>query len=251
MLSAVTPAMIEWVPHELLPIMPPSVQRLCVAGSGPKVSPYSSAASRSRSSTSPGCTRAKRRSGSSSTSSCMYFEKSSITASFTVWPASPVPHPRAPIGAPHRRQISTVVTTSEADRGITTPIGTCRWTEASLAYRARLPGEKRTSPRTAPASSCASARASSSALVAGSAVVAISAARKLLLGASQHAGGRGGVLHLARHHAGHRQRDPLAVGLSLRQAPGNALRVLGVDRRRHRHVVRIDDRLDQRGSIGL
>ena len=67
MLSAVTPAMIECVPHELLPIIPPSVQRLCVAGSGPKVSSCSSAASRSRSSTSPGCTRANRRSGSSST----------------------------------------------------------------------------------------------------------------------------------------------------------------------------------------
>ena len=43
MLSTVLPASSECVPHELLPIMPPSVQRLCVDGSGPKVSWWRSA----------------------------------------------------------------------------------------------------------------------------------------------------------------------------------------------------------------
>jgi hypothetical protein len=129
MLSAVTPARIECVPHELLPFIPPSVQRLWVAGSGPDVSWCSSAASRSQSSTSPGRTRAILRSGSSSTISFMYLEKSNITASFTVCPARPVP----PTGAPWARQIATAASTSAALRGITTPIGNWRCTEASLA----------------------------------------------------------------------------------------------------------------------
>jgi hypothetical protein len=100
MLSAVTPAMIECVPQELLPIIPPIVQRLWVAGSGPNVKVCFSAASLNQSRTTPGWARAVRRSGSSSRISFMYFEKSKITASLTVCPASPVPHPRAPIGAP-------------------------------------------------------------------------------------------------------------------------------------------------------
>ena len=37
MLSTVLPPISAWTPHELLPIMPPSVQRLCVAGSGANV----------------------------------------------------------------------------------------------------------------------------------------------------------------------------------------------------------------------
>ena len=44
MLSTVLPASSECVPQELLPIIPPSVQRLCVEGSGPNVSWCSSAA---------------------------------------------------------------------------------------------------------------------------------------------------------------------------------------------------------------
>ena len=44
MLSTVVPAITECGPQELLPIMPPSVQRECVAGSGAKVRPCASAA---------------------------------------------------------------------------------------------------------------------------------------------------------------------------------------------------------------
>ena len=36
-LSTVLPPISACTPHELLPIMPPSVHRLCVAGSGAKV----------------------------------------------------------------------------------------------------------------------------------------------------------------------------------------------------------------------
>lgn len=39
LVSTVLPQATECVPHELLPIMPPSVQRLWVEGSGPKVRP--------------------------------------------------------------------------------------------------------------------------------------------------------------------------------------------------------------------
>ena len=37
MLSTVLPAITEWTPHALLPIIPPSVQWLCVDGSGANV----------------------------------------------------------------------------------------------------------------------------------------------------------------------------------------------------------------------
>jgi hypothetical protein len=39
MFSTVFPAITECGPHELLPIIPPIVQRECVAGSGAKVRP--------------------------------------------------------------------------------------------------------------------------------------------------------------------------------------------------------------------
>ena len=35
-------AITEWIPQELFPIIPPKVQWLCVAGSGPKMRSYSS-----------------------------------------------------------------------------------------------------------------------------------------------------------------------------------------------------------------
>ena len=54
MLSTVLPPMRAWTPHELLPIMPPRVQRLWVAGSGAKVSSKRSASRRRASRTMPG-----------------------------------------------------------------------------------------------------------------------------------------------------------------------------------------------------
>ena len=64
MLSSVLPAITECTPHELLPIIPPSVHQRCVAGSGANVRLCVSASSRRRSSTTPGCTRACRARGS-------------------------------------------------------------------------------------------------------------------------------------------------------------------------------------------
>jgi hypothetical protein len=90
------------------------------------VSPCTWAASRSRSRTTPGCTRASFRSASISRIRFRYFEQSTTTATFVVCPARPVPPPRGTIGAPCSRQRATVATTSSTERGITTPIGRCR-----------------------------------------------------------------------------------------------------------------------------
>ena len=52
--SIVEPYWIEWLPAELLPIIPPMVARLLVEVSGPNISPYGAAARLSWSWTTPG-----------------------------------------------------------------------------------------------------------------------------------------------------------------------------------------------------
>ena len=98
MLSTVVPAITECGPQELLPIMPPSVQRECVAGSGAKVRPCASAALRSASHTTPGSTRASRARASIDSTWSRYFEQSITTATLTAWPLSEVAPPRASTG---------------------------------------------------------------------------------------------------------------------------------------------------------
>jgi hypothetical protein len=126
MFSSVLPDITECGPHELLPIMPPSVQRLCVAGSGAYVRACSSAASRSTSHTTPGSTSASRRTGSTSSTRLTYFEVSITTATLTLWPHIDVPPPRARIGASNSRHAATAATMSSTLQGTTTPMGTCR-----------------------------------------------------------------------------------------------------------------------------
>jgi hypothetical protein len=116
----------EWVPHELLPIAPPSVPQAWVAGSGGKRSPCSAAAAFRMSLMHPGSTRASLVSGSTSSTRFMYLEKSRTTATLVVCPARLEPQPRGRIGAPWRRQAATARSTSSTSQGITTPIGTCR-----------------------------------------------------------------------------------------------------------------------------
>ncbi len=125
-LSAVVPQATEWAPHALLPIMPPRVQREWVEGSGPKVSPYGRAASRSRSSTRPGWTTAVRASGSSDTRAFMCRVRSSTTPTPVACPAIDVPPPRGTTGTPASAQIRSAAATSCASRGATTPTGTRR-----------------------------------------------------------------------------------------------------------------------------
>ena len=59
-------------------------------------------------------------------------EKSSTTARFTVWPVSEVPPPRGSRGAPCRLHTSITACTSSACRGMTTPIGSIWYIEASV-----------------------------------------------------------------------------------------------------------------------
>jgi hypothetical protein len=125
-LSTVLPPITECVPQELLPIMPPRVHRSWVAGSTENVSPCFLAAPRSWSQITPGWTRAVRAPASRLTIWFMYLEKSNTTAAFTLWPASPVPQPRASTGTSCSRHTSSAASTSPASRGMTTPTGICR-----------------------------------------------------------------------------------------------------------------------------
>jgi hypothetical protein len=126
MFSTVLPAITECGPQELLPIMPPSVQREWVAGSGANVRPCASAASRRASHTAPGSTRAVRATGSTASTRSRYFEQSMTTAALTLCPHIEVPAPRGRIAASCARQSATAATTSSALRGRITPTGTCR-----------------------------------------------------------------------------------------------------------------------------
>ena len=63
---------------------------------------------------------------SSSTTPCMYFEKSRTTATLQVWPATLVPPPRERTAASNSRQAATVAITSAASLGTTRPMGTWR-----------------------------------------------------------------------------------------------------------------------------
>ncbi len=125
-LSDVLPQRTECEPHALLPIIPPSVQRLCVDGSGPNVRPCGAAAARSRSSTRPGWTTALRRAGSSSTSALTCRDVSMTTPPPTALPATLVPPPRGVNGTPYSRQAATTATMSSVSAGQTTPSGTRR-----------------------------------------------------------------------------------------------------------------------------
>ncbi len=80
--------------------------------------------------------------------SVRYFEKSITTATLTVSPDRLVPPPRHSTGAWYAWQARTVCTTSSSVFGTTTPIGTCRKFDASLAYIANVAVSNRTSPLT-------------------------------------------------------------------------------------------------------
>lgn len=125
-LSAVVPYATECEPHALLPIIPPSVHRLCVDGSGPNVSPYGRTASRSTSSTRPGWTTAVRASTSTESRDRRCRVKSRTTPVPVAWPAIDVPPPRGTTGTPCSRQTASAAATSSASRGATTPYGTRR-----------------------------------------------------------------------------------------------------------------------------
>ncbi len=125
-LSTVLPYACADAPHELLPIMPPSAQWLCVDGLGPNCNPCSDSCRLSSSRTIPGSTTQVRASGSTETSAWQYLVQSMITAVLVACPARLVPPPRDSTGALSRAQTSTARAPASTLRGTTTPSGTWR-----------------------------------------------------------------------------------------------------------------------------
>src|SRR3954451_18441602 len=108
MLSTTLPVRWAVAPQELLPIMPPSVQFMCVAGSGPNRSCRSASCLFNSSRTIPGSTMQRRASASTDTSEWQYLEKSMTTAAFVPCPAREVP----PAAGDHGQ----IVLTADGDR---------------------------------------------------------------------------------------------------------------------------------------
>ena len=113
------------------------VARLEVDVSGPKRSPSGRTWALSSSWTTPGCTRAHISSRLTSSTPCIQREKSMTTARLTVWPVSEVPPPRGRTATFSRFASSSTACTSPAWRGITTPIGSIWYIEASVEYSSR------------------------------------------------------------------------------------------------------------------
>ena len=99
----------EWTPHELLPIIPPSVQCLCVDGSGAKVRWCFSASRAELVEDRPRLDPRELPLGVDREDWLRYFDKSITTATLQQLPVRLVPPPRERIGAPVPRQIATVV----------------------------------------------------------------------------------------------------------------------------------------------
>src|SRR5215472_1672726 len=148
MLSTTFPVRCAVAPHELLPIIPPSVQFMCVDGFGPKLRPVVDSWSLSTSSTMPGSTTQVRAALSTDNSRWQYFDQSSTTAVLVHCPARLVPPPRDRTGAPCSRHTATASAAASTVCGTTTPIGTCRKFDPSVEYAARLPASNLTSPST-------------------------------------------------------------------------------------------------------
>ncbi len=123
-LSAVLPYACAEAPHELLPIMPPSAQWLCVDGLGPNFRSCGASCRFSSSSTMPGSTTHVRASGSTDSSALQYLVQSMTTAVLVHWPPRLVPPPRDSTGAPNSAHTATASAPASVVRGTTTPIGT-------------------------------------------------------------------------------------------------------------------------------
>jgi hypothetical protein len=132
MLSTTFPVRCAVAPQELLPIIPPIVQFMWVAGSGPNRSRCGFRCSFRTSRTIPGSTVAVFCSASMSRTRWQYFDQSMTTAVLAHWPARLVPPPRDSNGTPCRRQTPTAATAASTLRGRTTPIGTCRKFDPSV-----------------------------------------------------------------------------------------------------------------------
>ena len=119
------PYAIEREPHELLPAMPPSVACALVETSTGNHRPCLRSWAFSVSSTMPGCTMARRISGSTCSTRFRYLVWSMTSASPTAWPHCELPAPRGRIGMPSSTAIAIAARAASSLRGTTTPIG---WT---------------------------------------------------------------------------------------------------------------------------
>ena len=124
--SAVVPHRTERDPQALLPIIPPTVQRLCVDGSGPTRSPWTAAARLRSSRTVPGSTVAVRASGSSARTPARCRERSTTSPDPIALPAMLVPAPRIVSGTPASAASATTSARSSRSRGATTAAGSTR-----------------------------------------------------------------------------------------------------------------------------
>src|SRR6185312_7853950 len=114
------------MPQELLPMLPPTVQRECDDGSGPNTRFFVPVCSLSCSLMTPVSQVIRFPATSTFPIPVRYLEKSMMTALFTVSPERLVPPPRQVTGARYFEQAFIVSTTSSRVFGTTTPIGTCR-----------------------------------------------------------------------------------------------------------------------------
>ena len=110
-------------PQELLPAMPPMVQRALVLGSTGKNSPCGPSSRLRWLSTSPGSTSAVRACASTCRTRRKYLVQSSTSARLTVCPHWLVPPPRGSTETPCSRAMAMVACTSATVRGTTTPTG--------------------------------------------------------------------------------------------------------------------------------
>ncbi len=110
-------------PQELLPAMPPMVQRAWVDGSTGKTSFSARNAVFSWPSTTPGSTVAVSVAASTFRTRFKCFEQSMTRARLTVWPHWLVPPPRGSTGISSSRAIANAAATSSMVRGTITPSG--------------------------------------------------------------------------------------------------------------------------------
>ncbi len=126
MFCAVVPQRTEWEPHASFPIIPPTVHRSCVDGSGPTRRPWRAAATFTSSSTVPGRTVAVIPTGSKSRIPAMWRETSRTRPVPIALPAMLVPAPRIVTGTPDSAAIARAAAMSSASTGATTAVGRTR-----------------------------------------------------------------------------------------------------------------------------
>ncbi len=122
-LCTMIPYLMERVPAELLPVIPPRVALAEVETSTGKVQPVALSCRFSSSRTIPGCTTAVPAAASTSRRRFMCRLVSITKASPSVWPFCELPPPRGMTGKPSWRASARAASTSWVPSGSATPMG--------------------------------------------------------------------------------------------------------------------------------